>query len=132
MTDALPLRIDHITLAVSSFERSRPYYDALLPLLGFHKQSEVIWTDGKGFFFQFFEAKPDTRPYERYGAGMNHLGFGAPDVETVHGVRAAMAEAGFEVPEVQHLGGATALFMKDPDGIRFEITHYPPGAPVVG
>jgi lactoylglutathione lyase len=25
----------------------------------------------------------------------------------------------------------TALFMQDPDGIRFEITHYPPGMPVV-
>jgi len=40
-------------------------------------------------------------------------------------------EAGFEVPEIQDLGGASALFMKDPDGIRFEITYYPPGASVV-
>jgi lactoylglutathione lyase len=27
-----------------------------------------------------------------------------------------MQEAGFEVPEIQDLGGASALFMKDPDG----------------
>jgi catechol 2,3-dioxygenase-like lactoylglutathione lyase family enzyme len=133
MTDsALPLRIDHITLAVSSLERSGPYYDALLPLLGFRKQSEVIWTDDKGFFFQFFEARPETRPYERYGAGMNHLGFGAPDVAFVERVRDAMAEAGFEVPEIQRFGDVRALFMKDPDGIRFEVSYYPPGAAVVG
>ena len=44
---------------------------------------------------------------------MNHLGFAAPDVATVHLVRDRMADAGFPVPEIQHVGGATALFMKD-------------------
>jgi hypothetical protein len=34
-----------------------------------------------------------------------------------------MQAAGFPVPEIQLLDGATALFMKDPDGIRFEVTH---------
>jgi hypothetical protein len=43
-----------------------------------------------------------------------------------------MQAAGFPVPEIQRLDGATALFMKDPDGIRFEVTHSPPGAPPVG
>lgn len=128
----LPLKMDHVTLAVSSLDRSMPYYAALLPLLGFKEERPRIWTNGQGFFFQFVEARPDTRPYERYGAGMNHLGFGAPDADFVLEVRAAMERAGFPVPEVQHLGGATALFMKDPDGIRFEITHYPPGSNVVG
>jgi len=42
-----------------------------------------------------------------------------------------MGNAGFDVPEVQNLGGAIALFMKDPDGIRFEITYYPPGMAVI-
>lgn len=109
-----------------------PYYDALLPLIGFEKQKPHIWTDGNGFFLQFNEAKPGTGRYERYGAGMNHIGFGAPDPAAVERVRNAMSDAGFDVPEIQRLKGATALFMKDPDGIRFEITHYPPGVDVVG
>ena len=46
-------------------------------------------------------------------------------------IRDAMREAGFPAPEIQDLGGATALFMKDPDGLRVEITHYPPGIAVV-
>lgn len=125
------MKIDHITLLVSSLKTSMPYYNALLPLLGFTKTKDHIWTDGKGFFFQFMQAKPETRPYERYGAGMNHLGFGAESTEQVQAIRTAMAEAGFPVPEIQHLKGATALFMKDPDGIRFEITYYPPGMAVV-
>lgn len=125
------MKIDHVTILVSSLERSIPYYEQLLPLVGFTKERNYIWTDGDGFFFQFLQAKPDTRPYERYGAGMNHLGFGASTPEQVHSIRAAMEKAGFEVPDIQNLNGATALFMKDPDGIRFEITHYPPGVPVV-
>jgi len=108
-----------------------PYYEHLLPMVGFTKKKNHVWTDGNGFFFQFLQAKSDTRPYERYGAGMNHLGFGATTPEQVHAIRQAMQSAGFEVPEIQNLDGATALFMKDPDGVRFEITHYPPGTAVV-
>ena len=38
-----------------------------------------------------------------------------------------MLAAGFSVPEIQNLSGVTALFMKDPDGIRFEVSSYPAG-----
>jgi catechol 2,3-dioxygenase-like lactoylglutathione lyase family enzyme len=72
------MKIDHITLLVSSLEQSMPYYEHLLPLVGFSKKNDHAWTDGDGFYFQFLQAKPGTSPYERYGAGMNHLGFGAP------------------------------------------------------
>ncbi len=125
------MKIDHLTILVTALERSMPYYDHLLPLVGFRKTKDHVWTDGGGFFFQFQQAKDGTSPYQRYGAGMNHLGFGASSPDEVHAIRAAMQDAGFAVPEVQHLGGAIALFMKDPDGIRFEITYYPPGMAVV-
>ena len=125
------MKLDHVTLLVSSLEQSMPYYERLLPLLGFRKEKDHVWTDGAGFFFQFLRAKADTRPYERYGAGMNHLGFTAESSEHVASIRAGMQAGGFPVPEIQHLNGATALFMKDPDGIRFEVTHYPPGTPPV-
>lgn len=126
------MKLDHVTLLVSSLERSMPYYERLLQLIGFRKQRDHVWTDGAGCFLQFLQASADARPYDRHGAGMNHLGFGAASPEQVHEVRAAMQAAGFPVPEIQQLSGATALFMKDPDGIRFEVTYYPPGMPVVG
>lgn len=125
------MKIDHVTILVSSLLDSMPYYEALLPLIGFSKVRNWVWSDGEGMFFQFNEAKPNSRPYERYGAGMNHIGFGASSAEQVGNIRAAMMRAGFEVPEIQRLGQTTALFMKDPDGIRFEITYYPPGVAVV-
>jgi len=125
------LKIDHLSLMVSSLEQSMPYYEHLLPLIGLTRKRNQVWTDGDGFFLQFQQAAPDTRPYERYGTGMNHLGFGASAPEQVYAIRQAMEDAGFEVPEVQNLQGVIALFMKDPDGIRFEIAYYPPGVAVV-
>lgn len=108
-----------------------PYYEHLLPLLGYSKKRNHVWTDGAGFFFQFLEARPGTSSYERYGAGMNHLGFRAVSQEQVQAVRSAMQQAGFEVPDIQNLDGAIALFMRDPDGVRFEVTWYPPGREAV-
>lgn len=127
---ATPMQPDHLTVMVSSLDESMAFYDALLPLLGFRKRKDHVWSNGT-FFLQFMQAREGTRPYERYGAGMNHIGFTAPDPATVAGVRQAMQDAGFDVPEIQQLKGATALFMKDPDGMRFEISHYPPGMPPV-
>jgi hypothetical protein len=46
-------------------------------LTGFSKGRGHVWTDGDAFFLQFLQAKSCTTPYERHGAGMNHLGFGA-------------------------------------------------------
>ncbi|MBC3907827.1 VOC family protein [Undibacterium umbellatum] len=126
------MKIDHISLLVSSLETSMPYYECLLPQLGFVESKPQVWTDGEGFFFQFLQAHPDTRPYERYGAGMNHLGFGATSAEQVMQIRHSMHAAGFAVPDLKNLGGSLALFMKDADGIRFEVTYYAPGAAVVG
>ncbi len=125
------MNLDHVTLLVSSLTASMPYYDRLLPLLGFNRLRPHVWADGEGFYLQFREAHEGTRPYERYGAGMNHLGFSAPSPEAVLSIRDEMLRAGFAVPEIQNLGGVVALFMKDPDGIRFEISHYPAGLSVV-
>lgn len=125
------MKLDHVTILASSLEQSMPYYDTLLPLLGFRKLRKHVWTDDEGFYFQFQQAKSDASAYERFGAGMNHLGFGAESAEHVAAIRDAMSNEGFEVPEIQNLGGAIALFMKDPDGIRFEVTYYPPGMSVV-
>jgi catechol 2,3-dioxygenase-like lactoylglutathione lyase family enzyme len=127
----MPLNIDHITLLVTSIDKSMPYYDVLLDLIGFKKLRDYVWSDEAGFFIQFNQAEKGTSGYERYGAGMNHIGFCAPSPEFVKNVQKEMQKAGFLVPETQHRDGAVALFMKDPDGIRFEITYYPPGMAVV-
>lgn len=125
------LSLDHVTLLVRSFEESMRWYDALLPLLGFVREKPGIWRNAAGLWLQFREAEPGTRPYERYGPGMNHLGFAAPSPDFVAEVRSAMEEEGFPMADIQKIGPVTALFLKDPDGIRFEVSHCPPGVPPV-
>lgn len=122
MTRAFP--VDHAAILVSSIERSMPYYRALLPLLGFAETAEGAWTDGSGFSLKFAEAGPGCRPYDRHGAGLNHLGFAAADRQSVVAVASGMAAAGFEVPDIQPFGEAAALFMKSPDGLRFEVSFH--------
>ena len=52
-----PMKPDHVTILVGSIGRSMPYYDALLPLLGFEKIRPHIWTDNDGFFLQFAQSR---------------------------------------------------------------------------
>lgn len=122
------LSIDHLALRVRSFEQSIPFYDALLPLLGFEKQREHFWRNDEGFHIQIDEADEGSRAYDRFGPGVNHVGFAAPSLPRLAAVRDAMRVAGFDAPRPQLLGGASALFMKDPDGFRLEITYFPEGA----
>ncbi|NVJ61076.1 MAG: VOC family protein [Gammaproteobacteria bacterium] len=127
----MSFKVDHVTILVTSLKDSMPYYTKLFDLIGFTKIRDYVWSNQDGFFFQFDQAKEGTSNYERYGAGMNHIGFSAPSADFVQEVQLKMKDSGFNVPEIQNLGGAHALFMKDPDGIRFEITYYPPGMQVV-
>lgn len=132
MLDAVPaLKPDHITILFTDREASEAHYDRLLPLLGFRKLKRGIWQNDAGFHFQLLPAKEGTRPYERYGAGANHFGFGVPTADFVHDLHRALEEQGGDPPAIQNIGDATALFLKDPDGFRIEVTHYPPGVPVV-
>lgn len=122
MTSAFP--VDHAAFLVGSLERSMPYYRALLPLLGLAQMPDGSWSNGSGFSLKFAEADPLCRPYDRHGAGLNHLGFAAADRGAVLAVANGMAAAGFEVPDIQPFGEAAALFMKDPDGLRFEVSFH--------
>ena len=115
--------IDHATILVSSLEASLAYYRVLLPLLGYSEAADGSWR-GAGFSLQFAQARPGSGAYDRYGPGLNHLGFALPNREAVEAVGAAMASRGFAVPAIQNFGSATALFLKDPDGLRFEVTHH--------
>lgn len=125
------LKLDHLTILGRDLDRTLAFYSDLLPLLGFHEVKRGIWTDGDGFYFQFLPARAETPDYGRYHPGLNHLGFGAPDSAFVASVREAMAAKGWPVGELQHLHGAVALFLPDPDGLRVEVTAYPPGSPPV-
>ena len=128
----MPAKIDHLTIMNTDRERADHHYGILLPLVGFREEKRGIWTDGEGFFLQFLTAPKDAHAYQRYGAGLNHLGFAMDSVSTVEKLRDDLIAAGIDAQPLQDLDGATALFLPDPDGLRAEFTYYPPGMPPVG
>jgi len=118
------MKLDHIVILASDIEASAYWYGALLGLIGFKTGRDHVWSNDDGLAVDLRKSKPDTRPYERYGAGLNHLGFTAPTMDAHEAVRAGMAAAGFDVPEIQNFGEERATFFKDPDGLRVEVTYY--------
>ena len=118
------MKLDHIVIMVRSLETSLPWYAALLELIGFAKTREHVWVSDDGLGIDLKEAEAAARDYERYGPGLNHLGFTAPDDAALDAVREGMAQAGFDVPEKQQFDDETATFFRDPEGLRIEVTVY--------
>jgi catechol 2,3-dioxygenase-like lactoylglutathione lyase family enzyme len=58
---------------------------------------------------------------------LNHFGFAAPDAGFVEALKARMDEAGYEARLQRFDDGVVALFIPDPDGLRIEVSWYPPG-----
>jgi catechol 2,3-dioxygenase-like lactoylglutathione lyase family enzyme len=122
--DEAAVKLDHLVILVRSLDESLGWYETMLGLLGFTKTRDHVWLNEDGVAIDLKQAKTDTADYARYAPGLNHLGFTAPDLTALEKVRAGMDEAGFEVPEMQHIGGETATFFRDPDGMRVEVTVY--------
>ena len=127
----MSLKLDHLTILSRDPEASAAFYGRLLPHLGFVRKKPHIWANDAGLHIQFGAAHADARPYERHGAVLNHFGFTAPSPEMVEALAAEMQAAG-HVARLQRFGdGVTALFLPDPDGLRIEVSWYPPGTPPV-
>jgi len=113
--------VDHMVLRARSLPESARYYAALLPLLGFAPILRTRWRNSRGFVVDLQQAEPGTADYDKTAPGLNHVGFRATSPLQLEQVQAAMRRAGFAAPEIERFPGALALFMRDPDGIRFEI-----------
>lgn len=125
------LTLDHLSILSSNPGKSAAWYGQLLPRLGFEQTKPGIWRNAAGLYLQLGAAKAGTNAYERYGAGLNHLGFTAPDPGFVEELAHDMLDLGHEA-RLQRFGeGVVALFMPDPDGLRIEVSWYPNGVPPV-
>jgi lactoylglutathione lyase len=118
------MKLDHIVLLASDLEQSLHFYNTLLGLLGFDKDQDHVYGNEDGIFFDIKQASDPEHAYRRYAPGLNHIGFTAANVDVVLDIKNKMSKAGFDTPDIQHIDTATALFLKDPDGMRIEITAY--------
>jgi glyoxylase I family protein len=131
--------IHHVDLAVSSIERSLPFYRELLGPLGWHGISEVegergetIWyLSGPGTSIGIRAAQPSQigPGYDRYSVGLHHLAFEAQSRSVVderaEWLRGHDAQVESDPQEYGYTPGYYAVFFFDPDGLKLEIVHVP-------
>lgn len=133
--------IDHIQITVKDMSAAEPFYDELLPLLGFDiqmKSAAVILKNDLHVVeythprLSFAITSPRTAfagdsVHRRRPGALHHLAFKAESRAEVDKLYSELQEIGAtivsaprEYPEYSP-PGYYALFFKDPDGIKYEI-----------
>ncbi len=118
------MKLDHMVILLSDLESNIRFYEVLLPKIGFKKDRDYVFGNADGVYLDFRQAEYSEHEYRRFSPGLNHLGFTAPDRETIVRIQSEMAEAGFDVPEIQEFPEASAIFFKDSEGMRVELASY--------
>lgn len=119
-------RFDHVDLRVRRFAEARPFYEVLLPALGFTRdtkieewlQYETEGTDGAPEFVGVTESA-------RHVPNECRIAFRADSIHEVDRLAAIVVQAGarnVEGPAYEE-EGYYAVFFEDPSGNRLEICH---------
>jgi catechol 2,3-dioxygenase-like lactoylglutathione lyase family enzyme len=125
-------RYDHIDLRVRSLAEARPFYETLLPALGFTRdvgiehwlQFEAAGADSATEFFGVIESS-------RHTANECRIAFWAESPSEVDRLAEIIVRAGarnVEGPGFHEGPGYYAVFFEDPSGNRLEICHRTEGA----
>ncbi len=122
----MPRRFDHVDLRVRSLAEARPFYEALLPALGFTRdakiegwlQYETIGTEGAPEFFGVTESPQHVANECRiaFWAGSTREVDRLAEIAVQAGAR-NVEGPGYEAPHYY------ALFFEDPSGNRLEICY---------
>jgi catechol 2,3-dioxygenase-like lactoylglutathione lyase family enzyme len=114
---------DHVTVRAPDREASERFYARVLAALGVDRSHEDEW------YVEWSDFSVAQATAEQPAARRLHVGFAAPDRETVDGFHAALVAAGYRdngVPgerPVYHAGDYGA-FVVDPDGTNVELVFH--------
>ena len=136
--------VDHIQITVRDMTVAVPFYDRLLPLLGFSPEARATAVIEKHDFFVVEYSHPllafaITSPrqalqtemvHRRRPGALHHLAFRAEsraEVDRLHdevrAIGARIVAPPREYPEYKP-AGYYAFFFKDPDGLKYEVVTY--------
>lgn len=125
--------IDHIYIAVSDMARSEKWYDRVMPLLGFKKNTFQNEGDRHVQYYNRhfgFVLRPAHKrvSHDPLAPGLHHFCLRVEDAQAVKDLSKEFSEAGIECskPELypEYAPDYYAIFVSDPDGIRLEVTNY--------
>jgi catechol 2,3-dioxygenase-like lactoylglutathione lyase family enzyme len=121
------VNIDHISVRVSDFARSKKFYAALFDFLGFKVLDEfedaIGWTNGKT---RYWIGAADTRGRKhkhRIGdVGLHHYAFELRNRKDVDALQDFLVELGAKIvdPAGEYYDDYYAVFFLDPDGLKLE------------
>lgn len=134
--------IDHIQITVKDLKIAEPFYDKLMPILGFDLARKSKGTVAAHDFDVVEYAHPllifainspreafkDDIIHRRKPGSLHHLAFKASSPKEVDELYLKIKETGAQIVDPpkfypQHGAAYYALFFKDPDGIKYEIVH---------
>ncbi len=126
--------VAHTILTVSSFQKARAFYGALMPFLGMEKVFDgadfIYWVGGRtAVGIQPCEEAYRSERFVQPRVGLHHLCFRArerADIDTVAGFLADMNAMIVRGPiEGSWAPGYYYVLFEDPDGIRLEVNYVP-------
>ena len=120
--------IDHISIRVSNYEKSKAFYGRLFEFLGFEISDEypntIGWTNGKT---RYWIAPAEGRKKHRIGdVGLHHYAFELRNCKDVDALQAFLKDERVRIvdPADEYYEDYYAVFFLDPDGIKLEGMKY--------
>lgn len=127
-TECRVVGIDHISIRVSDYEKSKAFYGKLFTFLGFEISDEypgtIGWTNGHT---RYWIAEAEGRKAYRIGdVGLHHYAFQLRNRRDVDALQAWLEKEGVKIvdPADEYYEDYYAVFFLDPDGIKLEGMKY--------
>ena len=121
------VNIDHMSVRVSDFARSRKFYTALFEFLGFKVLDEyddaIGWTNGKTrYWIGRADAKGSKRKFRIGDVGLHHYAFELGSRKDVDALQSFLKKLGAKIvdPAAEYYDDYYAVFFLDPDGMKLE------------
>jgi catechol 2,3-dioxygenase-like lactoylglutathione lyase family enzyme len=121
------VNIDHISVRVSDFARSKKFYAALFDFLGFKVLDEfedaIGWTNGKTrYWIGAVDAQGRTHKHRIGDVGLHHYAFELRNRNDVDALQDFLVELGAKIvdPAGEYYDDYYAVFFLDPDGMKLE------------
>ena len=123
--------VDHITLSVSDFARSKRFYGALFEFLGMKVMGEydgaVGWKNGNTRFWIYQADARGRKHKHRIGdVGFHHYAFSLRSRKDVDALQAFLERTGAKIvdPAKAYYDNYYAVYFLDPDGLKLEGMRY--------
>jgi catechol 2,3-dioxygenase-like lactoylglutathione lyase family enzyme len=123
--------VDHISICVSDFARSKRFYGALFKFLGMKIMDEyetaIGWKNGKTrFWISQADAKGRKRKHRIGDVGFHHYAFSLRSRKDVDDLEAFLRKTGAKIvdPAGEYYDDYYAVYFLDPDGLKLEGMRY--------